>query len=82
MSEANSEEEWRSNKITQWLAQVIGCNPNMEEMRAYANLFYDSGLHSVEAIKHRMTKPDLNLEMFAAIKRFYKIPMLKELKDG
>jgi hypothetical protein len=81
MSEATSEEESRLNKITQWLAQVIGYDPNMEEMRAYANLFYDSGLHSVEAIKHRMTKPDLNLEEFAAIKRFHKIPMLKELKD-
>jgi hypothetical protein len=81
MSEATSEEESRLNKITQWLAQVIGYDPNMEEMRAYANLFYDSGLHSVEAIKHRMTKPDLNLKEFAAIKRFHKIPILKELKD-
>ena len=74
-----SREEEQVQEVAEWLAQIIGYDPIMEEMKVYARIFYKMGWHSVAAITHEMRKKDLGLNEFASIKHFHKRRILRAL---
>jgi hypothetical protein len=74
-----SREEEQVQDVAEWLAQAIGYDPIMEEMKVYARIFYSMGWHSVAAITHEMRKKDLELNEFSSIKLFHKRRILRAL---
>jgi hypothetical protein len=74
-----SRKEEQVQDVAEWLAQVIGYDPIMEEMKVYARIFYSMGWHSVAAITNEMRKKDLELNEFSSIKVFHKRRILRAL---
>ena len=61
----------RIKLLADWLSQVIGNDPDPQEMKEYAQKFFDEGLHSPQAIQELCTSEDV--DGFDWMKRVHKV---------
>ena len=80
-SVCTTEKGKRVNVIATWLTIVIGYALIFKEMQAYARIFYNLGMHSVECILNEMQEGGLDLKEFESIKHFHKIKIGKDLEN-
>ena len=66
--------------ISEWVSVVIGWDPIIAEMEAYAEKFIDLGLTSVDQIKEECTTEEV--QAFDWMKKLHKILFLKNYKLG
>ena len=68
----------RAKKISAWLANIIGFDPDMKDMKSYADKFIHLGLHSAEMIEAMCTQEFLNTNCLW-MKPFHRIQVGKKL---